>query len=222
MSPAAGGASLRVLPAVGDPDRRAAGPSLEEATAHPMREVTRQIAFQPGGWTPERAAKVAALFDGLAPDWQQRVGPGRLDAVADALDRGDVRGERCLELGSGIGFATELLASRFRTVLAADLSWEMLRRAPAQAGTRVWADSARLPVRTASADVVVLINMFLFRAEVSRVLRPGGCIVWVSSLGDRTPIYLPASEVLAALGDGWSATASQCGEATWCVARRAV
>ena len=39
---------------------------------HPMRKVTRQIAFEPGGWTPERMAKVVELFDGLAPDWDAR------------------------------------------------------------------------------------------------------------------------------------------------------
>ncbi len=210
---------LRWLADVGDAAQQADGPSFEEASAHPMRQVTRQIAFEPGGWTPERAAKVAGLFDSLAPDWSARVGPGRLDAVSDALERGDVGGHRCLELGSGTGFATALLAERFGAVMASDLSWEMLRRAPATA-SRVWADSSTLPVRPGCADAVVLVNMFLFRREIERVLRPAGAVVWVSSLGERTPIYLSAPDVLDALGTDWSAIGGRCGEATWCVARR--
>ncbi len=199
----------------------AEGPSAEQAVNHPMREVTRQIAFEPGGWTPERAAKVAALFDGLAPEWNQRVGPGRLDAVADALDRGGVRpGGRCLELGSGTGFASGLLAERFEVVAAIDLSMEMLRRAPSGPAQRLAADGAALPLADGTVDVAVLVNMFLFRAELQRVLRPDGVIVWISSIGDRTPIYLPAGDLLEALGPAWHGVASSCGEATWCVARR--
>ena len=39
---------------------------------HPMRKVTRAIAFEPGAWTKERADGVRAVFDGLAPEWQQQ------------------------------------------------------------------------------------------------------------------------------------------------------
>lgn len=214
------GSRLTRLPGVGDPTAHATGPSLEDVADHPMRRATREIAFDPGGWTPQRAAEVAALFDGLAPEWDQRIRGERRDAVLDALERGEVAGRTCLELGSGTGFATALLAERFATVLASDLSIEMLRRAPAGAGTRVWADSSRLPVRDGGADAVVLINMFLFRAEVERVLRPGGALVWISSIGARTPIRLAPDELLDALGDGWQAVSSSCGEAVWTVARR--
>lgn len=212
---------LREILATGRAAPPADGPSAAEAVHHPMREVTRQIAFEPGGWTPERAAKVTALFDGLAPDWNARVGPGRLEAVADALDRGGVTGGgRCLELGSGTGFASGLLAERFAVVAAVDLSVEMLRRAPATPAGRLQADGSRLPLRDASIDVAVLVNMFLFRAELERVLTPTGVIVWISSIGDRTPIYLSAQDLLQALGPGWHGVASSCGEATWCTARR--
>lgn len=209
---------LQRLPALAVPDP--ADPGDPDGAASPIRAVTRQIAFDPGGWTPQRAGKIAELFDGLAPQWGERAEPQRLAAVADALNRGDVHAPVCLELGSGTGTFTELLTRRFETVLAADLSLEMLRRAPVTVGTRLWADAARLPVRDASVDAVVLVNMFLFPDELARVLRPGGTVVWVSSLGPRTPIYLDPLEVLDALGPGWSGVASAWGEATWCVARR--
>lgn len=55
---------------------------------------------------------------------------------------------------------------------------------------------------------------------LARVLRPGGAVGWVSSLGLRTPIYLEPLEVLEALGPGWNGVTSAWGESTWCVARR--
>jgi hypothetical protein len=55
---------------------------------------------------------------------------------------------------------------------------------------------------------------------VARVLAPDGCLVWVNTSGEQTPIYLPADDVVAALGDGWTGVASEAGTGTWCVARR--
>ncbi len=186
---------------------------------HPMRTVVRQVAFEPDGWTPERARKVEALFDGLAPEWHTRMGPDRLGALSDALDRGGVTGRVCLELGSGTGFATPILAGRFATVVAMDLSAEMLALAPS-VSPRARVDASKLPVRSASADVIVLVNMLLFPVEMARVLAPAGALVWVNTSGPATPIHLPAADVIAALGEGWSGVSSSAGAGTWCVARR--
>lgn len=185
---------------------------------HPMRQMTREIAFE-GGWSAGRAARVAELFDGLAPDWHTRNTPDRLNSLRDALDRGQVVGPRALELGSGTGFATPLLAEHFPLLVAMDLSREMLRHAPATAAPRVQADAVHLPLADASLDALIAVNMFVFPAEFNRVLRPGGALVWVSSLGDRTPIYLSADDVAAAMGPGWRGVASSCGQGTWCVLR---
>lgn len=189
---------------------------------HPIRNVTRQIAFESGGWGPERAAKVRALFDGLAPEWQARQTAERAEALRDALDRGEVgsRDLHCLELGCGTGFGTQALANRFDTLVAVDLSGEMLSRAPVGAAQYVQADSGSLPLRSDWAEVVVLVNMLLFPAEVDRVLAPGGALVWVNSLGDATPIHLSAADVRAALPGAWSGLASEAGWGTWCVLRR--
>lgn len=193
---------------------------------HPMRKVTRQVAFEPGAWTPERAAKVVELFDSLAPTWAERDGGGREGALrtvlGDALDRGGPfpRG-RCLEVGCGTGSATPLLAERFSSVLALDLSYEMLCRVPSDLGGRVLADGYCLPLRSASAAAVALVNALLFPAEVERVLEAGGVVIWVSTLGDRTPIYLPAEDVAAALPGNWDVVASEAGWGSWAVLRRA-
>lgn len=203
----------RVVPEA--PDRpELAGPD------HPIRKVTRQIAFEPGGWTPERAGKVTTLFDALAPEWHTRASEMRMEPLADALERGGAPGGRCLEVGSGTGFGTRLLAPRFDCVVAVDLSMEMLVRAAAELGHRVRADGARLPIASGGVQAVVLVNAFLFPQELDRVLAPGGALVWVSSLGDRTPIYLTAEDVAAALPGAWSGREAEAGWGSWCVLLR--
>ncbi len=188
---------------------------------HPMRQVTRQVAFEPGGWTPERRAKVADLFDGLAPEWHTREVEGRYDALLDALDRGDVPTDGpALELGSGTGLSTPLLAEHFGNLIAADLSREMLRLAPATAAPRVQLDSSCLPFPDGALTVILAINMLLFPQEMARVLAPQGVLVWVNTSGDRTPIHLPSDDVVTAMGEGWTGIASEAGTGTWCVVRR--
>lgn len=191
-----------------------------------MRQVTRQIAFEPGGWTPERRSKVATLFDGLAETWNERDVASRGEALLDALDRGGPFGPGpCLEVGAGTGAFTPKAVDAFESVVSVDLSGEMLRHAAqcrAQCGAAlVQADSAALPFRDSSAAALVLLNMFLFPAEVERVLAPQGCLLWVSALGDRTPIYLSAEDVDDALPGEWEGVGADAGWGSWAVFRRA-
>jgi SAM-dependent methyltransferase len=190
-----------------------------------MRIMTRRAAgLDPVGWDDAARAEVAGFFDDLAPQWHTRTSPERDAVVTDALTRGlpehlDER-DVCVELGSGIGAYTPELARRWHRVLAAELSIEMLQRAPRDVGHRLLADGSCLPLRAGAADAVVLVNCFLFPAEVDRVLSPGGVIVWVNSSGAETPIYLPADDVLAALPGSWTGVQSGAGVGTWCVVWR--
>jgi SAM-dependent methyltransferase len=196
-------------------------PDVGGGPDHPMRIVTHETAFSPASWTPERVAKIAALFDSMASTWSGRDGPDRHLALLDALTRGGpVPSGPCLEVGAGTGDATPFLREQFGHVIALDLSREMLRHTP-PLGSRVQADSSRLPVRTASAAIVALVNMLLFPAEVDRVLAPDGALLWVSTLGDGTPIHLPPADVLAALPGTWDGVSADAGWGTWLVARRA-
>jgi len=188
---------------------------------HPMRKVARQVAFEPSGWTGERKAKVENLFDDLAPEWHTRDHPYRTQPLIDAFERGGpITPGVCLELGSGTGIATPWLTPRFAVVMAAELSANMIELAP-EAGSRVRADGSCLPLRDHCVDAAVLVNMFLFPAELDRVLAPDGALVWVNTSGDMTPIYLPADEVDAALPGEWDGVAAEAGWGTWAVLRRA-
>lgn len=201
-------AELPDRPEIGGPD-------------HPMRKVTRQVAFEPTGWTPERAGKVTELFNTLAPEWHTRMNEARQEPLRDALERGGVKGGLCVEVGSGTGFGTRELVGHFDRILAVDIAMEMLQRAPAAHGSRVCADASALPLENGSADAIVLVNALLFPKEVERVLARDGALVWVNSVGDRTPIHLSADDVELALPGRWRGTASEAGWGTWCVLRRA-
>lgn len=197
-------------------------PSTPDGAAHPMRVMTRRAAGLEGPpWDAEARAQVGAIFDELAGDWHTRSTPERTRVVVDALDRGGVGpGGTALELGSGIGTYTALLAERFDHVLAVDLSEAMLHLADPAPGARVRADCCDLPVPDASVDAVVLVNMLLFPAEVDRVLAPGGRVVWVSSSGEATPIHLLPDEVAAALPGTWAGVSARAGAGLWTVLRR--
>lgn len=201
-------------------DRPDGDPPVGLGADHPMRVVTREAAFDPSSWTADRKAEVAALFDGLAPEWNTRDFPGRDKPLHDAIERGGpFPTGPCVEVGAGTGLATPVIEAAFGPVLAVELSWEMSRLA--RAGLRLLADGSCLPVADGSVAAIVLQNMFLFPGEVDRVLRPDGVLVWVNSRGEDTPIHLPATDVQAALGDGWDGVASRAGWGTWAVFRRA-
>lgn len=186
-----------------------------------MRRVTRAVAFDREGWTPDVAAGVAGTFEHLAAEWHTRDRPERIVPIVDALDRGGPFEEGlAVELGSGTGIATPTLATRFAPLVAVDLAMEMLRRAPRNV-PRVRADGARLPFRDGAVSTLLLINMFLFPGEVDRVLAPRGALVWVNTAGADTPIYLDADDVDSALPGDWDVLASEAGPGTWAVARRA-
>ncbi len=191
-----------------------------------MRIATRRAAgLHAGGWTGELRDQVENYFDGLAGEWHTRASPQRTAVVMDALSRGfrtiDWPAGLALEVGSGIGTYSNLLTERFATVVAIDLSLAMLKLAPSGPAHRVRADGAMLPVGDCSAAAIVLINAFLFPAEIARVLSPEGALVWVNSSGEQTPIYLSVDDLVARLPGEWEGTSSRAGEGHWCVLRRA-
>jgi len=204
----------RVVPM--PPDR----PEMPEVR-RPMQELTRAIALEPDAWTPDRKAQIVSLFDTMASGWRDRDRPERHDALRDALARGGpFPSGWCVEVGSGTGNSTVDFRNAFADVVSLDLSREMLRLAPAH-GRQLQSDGSDLPVRTGSVAVVALVNMFLFPAEVARVLADDGVLLWVSTNGDGTPIYLPPADVVAALPGEWNGVTAEAGWGTWCTARRA-
>jgi len=193
---------------------------------HPLRIATRRAAgLDEGGWTDELRSEVTKYFDDYAHEWHTRTSPERASIVRDALTRGvDAMGAPrglAVEVGSGIGAYSGLLVEHFGSVMAVDLSMEMLKLAPEGPAHRVLGDGSCLPVRNGSAAAVVLINAFLFPDEVARVLSPEGVLVWVNSSGEQTPIHLSVNDLCARLSGTWDGVSSRAGNGLWCVLRRA-
>ena len=187
----------RLEPHAPPPERDLRPPEEYQA----MQALTKELAFDPATWTADRRARVRQLFDGLAPEWHTRDTEERRVPVCDALERGGVpRGGTCLEVGSGIGSYTGDLLRCFDRVLSVDLSMEMLRLATERpAAARITGDASSLPLRDSTVDAVVCINAYLFPREYARVLKSPGSVVFVSTIGDQTPIYLPPEDVIGAL-----------------------
>jgi SAM-dependent methyltransferase len=212
--------SVRRIPAVEIEGHRSSGIGNER---HPMRIITRQVAgLASGRWDSQTSDQVVSVFDELASEWHTRTSPQRTAVVEDALSRGFGRRSDSLavEVGAGIGTYSGLLVERFDDVLALDISLEMTRLAPGDRAHRVLADGADLPVRCGAADAVVMINAFLFPAEVARVLRRGGVVIWVNSSGGQTPIHLSTDEVVSALPFPVDGVEARAGVGTWCVLTR--
>ena len=133
--------------------------------------------------------------------------PGRRPTSASSSAAASARTPRCWPAGGG-GCSPPRSRSR------------CCGSPPPRRATAVLADGSVLPLRDGSASAVVLVNCFLFPAEVDRVLRRDGVVVWVNSSGGSTPIHLTATEVVTALPGQWEGVAAGAGEGTWCVLRR--
>ena len=188
---------------------------------HPIRRLTRAVAFDER-WTSDDARRLETLFDGLADGWSaEHVDDVRAAPIADALTRGDVPHDgRWLEIGSGTGAGTRVVAPEVRSLVATDISEQMLIRAPRELAPMMRSDAAALRVGDQQVDAIVLVNMLLFPREIDRVLADDGVVVWVNTLGDQTPIHLSPTDVLAALPGRWSGTTARAGTGFWVTARR--
>lgn len=156
-------------------------------------------------------ARQAELYEDLVAheDYQQQLLPALL--AAHALGGLDV-----VELGAGTGRVTALLAPLVGSLTAFDLSVHMLGAARlklegcGKAGMRLAAaDHRAIPLPACSADVIIsgwsvcyLYTWYkeTFRVELAaamdemrRVLRPGGWVLLIESLGtgETSPIYIP-------------------------------
>jgi SAM-dependent methyltransferase len=182
-----------------------------------LQAFARAVAVD-GIWTADIARATAGMFDSMAATWNTERSTNRFDAVHDALHRGQIPvGGRCLEVGSGTGQITPLLADHFDEVVSVDLSTAMLAQAPASASFRICCDAAQLPLRDDVFDAAVLVDTFCFAGELGRALIAGGHIIWVNLLGQDGPLYVPAADIANALSGNWTGIESTAGWGSWAV-----
>ena len=124
------------------------------------------------------------FFDSCAEGWDERTGAfgaEHLAPLAAGLLLVEPEPERAIDIGTGTGAGALLVAREFphARVRGVDLSEEMIRQAQSRIGLdpdgRVAfkvADSSSLPYDDEHFDLVTLLNMPPFFAEIARVLRP--------------------------------------------------
>jgi SAM-dependent methyltransferase len=185
-----------------------------------LQDLARRIAAE-DAWSPELARVVTGLFDEQATTWDTEHSVGRFDPINDALHRGGLRpGGICLEIGSGTGQITPLLAAHFDHVVAADLSHAMLAHAPRTPGHRICCDASRLPMRDGVFNATVLVDTFCFPRELGRIVDAAGAVIWINLLGEDGPLYVPTADIAASLPGTWTTVDSQAGWGTWAVLKR--
>lgn len=164
------------------------------------RTLNDLVVRAPWLW-PLLRGRMRGLFDGLAAGWDERTGAGgaeHLTALAAGLLHVSPHPERALDIGTGTGEGALLVAREFPRagVRGVDLSERMIARARQKVGLdpdgRIAfsvGDAAALAWQDDSFDLVTLLNMPPFFAEIARVLRPEGQVVVAASWGEQTPFY---------------------------------
>lgn len=166
------------------------------------RSLNDLVTRAPWLW-PLIRAPMRRFFGENAEGWDERTGAGspeHLAPLAAAALHVSPAPERVLDVGCGTGEGTLFLAREFpqARVRGVDFAEEMIRAARAKVGLdpegRVafkTGDASALPYPDDSFDLVALLNMPPFFAELARVLRPGGQAIVAASWGSETPFYTP-------------------------------
>jgi SAM-dependent methyltransferase len=204
-------------------------PLLERAGRRFARFAHDVVVARPALWRLFRRP-LQAQFDRLAPVWEARREPFG-DVLAPVFDR-IAPPRKVLDLGTGTGIAVRTIAARFpeAEIVGIDLSRAMIEEArrllPAELRPRVRfdvGDASALPFGDGEFDLVVLLNMIPFFAELARVTTAGGAIAFGFSSGPETPIYTPTDRLRAGLTPHGFATVEEFAAAggTAVLARRA-
>ncbi|MFS8478309.1 MAG: class I SAM-dependent methyltransferase [Micromonosporaceae bacterium] len=191
------------------------------AGAHRSRIALERILADP--YDDEAWGLLSAYYDEAADGWGEWVQTQRwyVAPVRAGLDHAKPA-ETVLEVSCGSGQATPLLDAYAPLVLATDSSPSMLAEAPrALRHTRyALVDVRRLPVRTGSVDLIVGLNAVPHVDEFARVLAPWGQLLWCTSFGAGTPLYVDVERFVRLLGPGWRADAGRAGHGEWLLATR--
>lgn len=167
------------------------------------RFATTSVVARPALWRLLRRP-LRSQFEHLAPVWDKRRGPETLIPLGAALDRLETAPQRILDLGTGSGAATRVVARRFpeAAVVGVDLAPKMVEEArallPTDLAGRVRfevGDASSLQFEPGAFDLVVLLNMIPFFEELARVTAPGGTVIFAFSSGPETPIYVPTEKL---------------------------
>jgi hypothetical protein len=194
-------------------------PDLHAAT-HASRTALERVLTDPdaqAAW-----AFLAATYAEMAAEWQDWVvtQPWYDAPVRDGL-RHAKPAAWAFEVSCGTGEATAAIAGQTGRVVATDANLAMLRRAPRRLGVEyVRSDVRALPLRDASVPLLVGLNGVPHIKEFTRVIADGGQLLWCSSYGAGTPLYVEPERLLQLFGPGWTGQAGRAGHGDWLLLSR--
>jgi len=143
-------------------------------------------------------------------------------------DRFSIAGQTVVDVGAGSGLSTLMVARHAREVVGVEVEPAMLAVARKRAETRdldnvrfVLGDAEHLPLPDKSVDAAVAITLSnvdrrIAAAEMERVVRPGGTVIWDDVApgwyggelepiitGEPRAVSTPRDDILAELGYGY-------------------
>ncbi|NUT34322.1 MAG: class I SAM-dependent methyltransferase [Hamadaea sp.] len=194
-------------------------PDLKASTHRSRKDLERVLAdhADAAAWDD-----LVVTYDEMAAEWTEWAREQPWYAAAVSAGMAHARPVRwLLEVGCGTGQATEVLSKVGPAVIATDVNVSMLRGAPALPRVSyVAADVRRLPLATGSAPMIVALNGVPDLAEFARVLPVGGQLLWCTSFGPGTPLYVPPDRLADLLGPQWATQAGRAGHGDWLLATR--
>jgi ubiquinone/menaquinone biosynthesis C-methylase UbiE len=126
-----------------------------------------------------------------------------------------------LEVSCGTGQATAPLTGFASRVYALDINESMLDLAPRLPEVcYLVGDVHSLPIRTGAVPLLVGLNAVPHVREFDRVLSADGQLLWCTSFGPGTPLYVDPDRLLGLFGPGWRGEAGRAGHGDWLLLSR--
>lgn len=194
------------------------------ADHHPSRRLLEYVIEQPGA--QDAWEELVGIYDRQADTWTEwaETVPDYVAPVAEGL-RACPPVPWAVEVCCGTGQATPLLAAFAPFVAALDASVAMLAEGiggpDPVAGTHpVAADVRALPFRDGSVPLLAALNGVPCVREFDRVLASDGRLLWCTSFGAGTPLYVEPQRLADLFGPGWTGVTGRAGNGEWTVLYR--
>lgn len=194
------------------------------ADHHPSRRLLEQVITQPGA--ADAWDELVGIYDqqaGIWTEWAEGV-PDYVAPVAEGL-RHCPPAAWAVEVCCGTGQATPLLAGFAPLLAAVDASLPMLAQGvggpnPVAGARPVAADVRALPFADGSVPLLAGLNAVPCVREFDRVLAPGGRLLWCTSFGPGTPLYVEPQRFADLLPGRWTGVTGRAGNGEWTVLHR--
>jgi SAM-dependent methyltransferase len=186
-----------------------------EPEVHPSRLALERLLVDPSSSAAWR--HLAHAYDAMSAEWDDwvRTQPWYVTPVVEALSRTRPPAF-VVEVGCGSGQLSTILADFAGRAICTDVNLSMLQLAPRVRNTiYAVADVRFLPFRTMSVPFLVGLNAVPCLPEFNRVVALGGHLLWCTSRGVDTPLYVEPARFMQLAGSSWRGESGTAGSGEW-------